>query len=89
MTTGAIDVKMDGSILEEKLSFKVLHLTLDWIGVLTLSSLLKLPPRKLEPRFDEVFHFEVAMISINPPCGHAWNTVVVSGLVLLVATWNC
>ena len=42
--TGAIDVKMDGSVLDEKSSFK----------------------------YD-----------------HAWNTVVVSGLVLLVATWNC
>ena len=28
-------------------------------------------------------------ISINLPYGHAWNTVVMSGLVLLVATWNC
>ena len=48
--TGAIDVKMDGSVPEEKLSFKMLGLTLfpNWIGVLTLSLLLKLPPRKLE-----------------------------------------
>ena len=47
---GAIDVKMDGSVLEEKSSFKMLGLTfsskLDW--VLTLSLLLKLHPRKLE-----------------------------------------
>ena len=28
-------------------------------------------------------------ISINLPYGHAWNTVVMSGLVLLVPTWNC
>ena len=28
-------------------------------------------------------------ISINLPYGHAWNTVVMSGLALLVATWNC
>ena len=49
--TGAIDVKMDGSVLEEKTSFKMLGLTfsstLDW--ALTLFLLLKLPPRKLEP----------------------------------------
>ena len=48
--TGAIDVKMDGSVLEEKSPFKMLGLTfsskLDW--ALTLSLLLKLPPRKLE-----------------------------------------
>ena len=49
-STGAIDVKMDGSVLEEKSSFKMLGLTLssklDW-GSYTL--LLKLPPRKLGP----------------------------------------
>ena len=49
-SNGSIDVKMDGSVLEEKSSFKMLGLTfsskLDW--VLTLSLLLKLRPRKLE-----------------------------------------
>ena len=47
---GCNDGKMDGSVLEEKSSFKMLELTfssrLNW--VLTLSLLLKLPPRKLE-----------------------------------------
>ena len=47
---GSIDVKMDGPVLEEKSSFKMLGLTfsskLDC--VLILSLLLKLPPRKLE-----------------------------------------
>ena len=50
--TGAIDVKMDGSVLEGKSSFKILELNLssklDW-GLIILSLLLKLPPRKLEP----------------------------------------
>ena len=50
--TGAIDVQIDGSVLEEKSSIKMLGLTfsflLNWIGALTLSLLLKLPPRKLE-----------------------------------------
>ena len=49
--TGSIDVKMDWSVLEEN------HLlrccgglsVLNWIGALTVSLLLKLPPRKLEP----------------------------------------
>ena len=47
---GSIDVKIDGFFLKEKLSFKILGLTLglNWIGVLTLSLLLKLSPRKLE-----------------------------------------
>ena len=49
--TNAIDVKIDGSVLEENSSFKMLGLTfsskLDW--ALTLSLLLKLPPRNCEP----------------------------------------
>ena len=32
---------------------------------------------------------QVALISINLPFGHAWNIVVMSGLVLLVATLSC
>ena len=47
---GAIDVKMNGSVLKEKSSFKMLGLTfsskINW--VLTLSLLLKVPPRTLE-----------------------------------------
>ena len=47
---GCIDVKMDGPVIEEKSSFKMLRLTfsskLDW--GLTLSLLLKLTPRKLK-----------------------------------------
>ena len=50
--TGTIDVKMDGSVLEEKSSFKILGLTfsskLDW-GSYTLSLFLKLLSKKMEP----------------------------------------
>ena len=42
-STGAIDVKTDGSVLEEKSFFN--HL----LTFKTLSLLLKLPPRKLDP----------------------------------------
>ena len=44
-------MKMDGSVLEEKSSFKSLGLTFSskLNRTLTLSQLLKLPPRKLEP----------------------------------------
>ena len=49
--TSAIDVKMDGSVLEEKLSFKMLGLTfsskLDCGSYIIL--MLKLLPRKLKP----------------------------------------
>ena len=51
LNTGPIDVKMDESVLERNSSLKMLGLTfsskLDW--ALTLSLLLKLPLRKLEP----------------------------------------
>ena len=47
---GSVDVKMDGSVLEEKSSFKMLGLTfsskLDWGSYII--SIAKLPPRKLE-----------------------------------------
>ena len=45
---GSIDVKMNGSVLEEKSSFRMLGLTFSSIGALALSLLLKLPPRKLK-----------------------------------------
>ena len=63
----------------------------NWIGALKLSLLLKLPPRKLEPWFVlwSFFLLRLLCISINLPHGHAWNTAVMPGLVLLVATWNC
>ena len=43
---------------------------LNWIGVLTLSLLLKLPPRKLEPWFIlwNFFLLRLLCISINLPC---------------------
>ena len=64
---------------------------LSWIRALTLSLLLKLPPRKLEPWFVlwSFFLLRLLCISINLPYGHAWNTVVMSGLVLLAPTWKC
>ena len=44
-------MKMDGSVLEEKSSFKMLELTFSskLVWALTLSLLLKLRPRKLGP----------------------------------------
>ena len=47
--TGAIDVKLEGSVLEKKSTFKMLVLSfLNWIGAITLSLLVKLPLRKLK-----------------------------------------
>ena len=50
---GYIDVKMDGSVLEKKSSFKMLGSTfsckLDWGSyIISIAETLKLPPRKLE-----------------------------------------
>ena len=45
LKTDAIDVKMNGPVLEEKSSFKMLGLTFSYKFFL----LQKLPPRKLEP----------------------------------------
>ena len=49
---------------------------LNWTGALTLSLQLKLPPRKLE-------HWFVLALYLYK------NTVAMSALMLLVATWNC
>ena len=49
--TGSIDVKMDGSVLEEKPSFKMLGLSfsskLDWGSYII--SIAKIATRKVEP----------------------------------------
>ena len=48
--TGAVDVRMDGSVLEETYcKILVMDSLLNWTGALTLSLFLKLDPRKLEP----------------------------------------
>ena len=55
---------------------------LTWIGARTLSLLLKLLPKKLEPWFVvwSFFLLRLLCISINLPYGLTWNTVVMSGL---------
>ena len=60
---GSVNVKLDGSVFDEKPSFKMLGLTFP--SLLNWSSL------------------------INLPYTHVWNTVFTSGLVPLVASWNC
>ena len=88
-----IDLKMDGSVLEEKWFFKIRGLTfsskLDWgsfIISITKSSSKKIGVVNLFYEFSFSLGWSV---SINLPYGHVWNIVVISGLVLLVATWNC
>ena len=64
---------------------------LKWIGALTISLLLILTPRKLEPWFVlwSFFLLRLLCISFSLTYGHAWNTIVMSGLVDLFASWNC
>ena len=89
---GSIDVKMDGSVLEEKSSFKMLGLTfsskLDW-GSYCIS-IFKTTSKKIGALFRSMkcLSPEVS-ISINLPWTHVWNTAVTSGLVSLVAHGNC
>ena len=90
--TGAIDMKMDGSALEEKLSFKMLGLTfsskLDW-GFYIIS--IAKPATKKIVAFICSLKFlssEVALYFFKSTIRSAWNTFVMSGLVLLVATGN-
>ena len=83
--TGAVDVKMDGSVREEKSSLKRLGLTLSsklhWISYIV--SIAKAVTKKIG-----AFLLRLLCISINLPYDYVWNTVVISGLVLLDATWN-
>ena len=88
----SIDVKMDGSVLEEKSSFKMLVLTfsskLDWGSYIT--SIAKSTSKKIGALIHYMkFLLRLLCTSINLPYCHAWNTFFMSGLVLLVASWNC
>ena len=90
---GSIAVKMGGSILEEKSSFKMLGLTfsskLDWGSYII--SIAKTASKKIGAliRSMSFFLLRLLCISINLPYAHVWNTVVTSGLVPQVATWIC
>ena len=68
--TGAIDMKIYGSVLEEKSYFKMLGLTF-WIGALTLTLLLKLSLKTVLILSMEFLSPEVALylyISTMRPC---------------------
>ena len=76
--TGAIDVKMDGSVLDEKLSFKILGLTfpskLHWGSYIIF--IAKTASKKMEAL--------IRSIKFPSP-----EVALYLGLVLLVATWKC
>ena len=88
------DVKMDGSLLEQKSSFEILGLAfsskLDWGSyIISIANTASKKIGALIP-FVEFLSPEVAhCIFINLSYAHVWTNVVTSGLVALVATWNC
>ena len=90
--TGSIDLKMDGSDLEDKSSFKMLGLVfsskLDWGSCII--SIAKTGSKKVGALIHSMNFFLLRMlyISINLPYTHIWNTVVMSRLVPQVVTWN-
>ena len=88
---GSIDVKMDGSIIEEKLSFKMLGLTfsskLDWGS--NIIPIAKSVSNKIGAFYSFYELLRLLCISINLPYTHLWNAPVTSGLVPLIATWIC
>ena len=60
---------------------------LDWVYYIIY--IAKTSSKKIGALIYYVFLLRLFCISINLPYGHAWNTVAMSGLVLLVANWNC
>ena len=82
-SNGAIHMEMDGSFLEEKYLLRCWGWCslLNWIEAFTLSLLLKLSPRKLEPWFVRwsFFLLRVLCICINllqpcmECCRHVWD----------------
>ena len=84
--SGSIDVKTDGSVLEEKSSFKMPRLTfsskLDWVSYIMY--IAKTASNKIGALIRSM-----KFPSPDLPYAHIWNTVVTSELVPLIATWNC
>ena len=90
--TGAIDVKMDGSVLEEKSFFKMLGLTfyskLDW-GSYNIS-IAKTASEKIRDSIRSMKFLSPEVVlylykSTTQPC---MENCCMSWLVLLVSTWN-
>ena len=84
---------MDGSALGEKSSFKMVGLSfsskVDWGSYII--SIAKTASKKIEALICSMKFLspEVALYLYKSTNAHVWNTVVTSGLVPAVATWNC
>ena len=84
---GAIDVKMDGSVLEEKSFFKMVGLTF-FSKLDRRFFIISIAKTASEIVGGSFFLSWLLCISVNLPYVDAWSIVVTSGLVLPVATWN-
>ena len=87
------DVKRDRSVLDKKVSFKMLglnfssNLDLGWhITSIAETASENIGAFNCSVKF---FSLRLLCISVNLPYGHAWNTVFFSGLVLLDTALNC
>ena len=91
--TFAIDMKINGAVCEETSSWKILGLTFSsrWHWGSYIISIAKTTSKIIGPliRSMKLLTPEVVLCSLNLPYLHAENTVVISGLVPLVATWSC
>ena len=83
---------MNGSVLEEKPSFKMLGLTfsskLDWGSYII--SIAKTASKKIGALICSMKFLspEVALYLYKSTIAHVWNAVIMCGLVPLIATWK-
>lgn len=88
-TPGAIDVNVDGSVLEGKLSLRgwVSVSLLNWLEVLILPVAINTTSKKIGVWIKAlIICSEVVLIFINLPSDLAWNATVILGLVLVTRT---
>ena len=91
--TGAIDVKMDRFVLEEKLCFKMLGLTfsseMDWGSCII--SIAKTASKKIGALICSMKFLspEIVLYFYKSTIRPCMAYFVMTGLVPLVATWNC
>ena len=84
---------MDGSVLVEKSSFEIPELTfsskLDWGSYII--SVAKTASKNSGALIHSMKFLspEIALYLYKSTYAHVWNNLVTSGLVPLVATWNC
>ena len=83
--TGAIGLKMDGVVLEEKSSFKMLEMTFS--SKLDCESYIIFITKTASKKNCALIH-SVKFLSLEFAL-YLYKFVIMSGLVLLVATWDC